>query len=617
MCRTWSETQTVSFVTRRLIFLLDESNGWCNCNVHIANGEVDQSECRVYGVLSYSCADGYERATEYPHCISPGQVSQQWDRTPSCQQKKCDYPIPNGAVSSSCKIGSICEYTCLFGYLRLQTSIKCNVSSNLWDGVNAHSLCFNKYQCPYDVPNGGLGINCRRRYGDTCGFWCSDGYQSSFKVNKVYCNSSQKWDPPLHSACTDILCSETVPNGRVHRSCSRRLFSNCSDLECDVGYYQFNKRLSDSMWCNAYGRWTWLEKSRPECTKIPPKYVCPQLQFENAKLSMPCNRTLGSECNFTCNSGCYHNPHSPRYLNNDNDGRIYCYSSSSYDRPMWVGILSNSVSCECLSTLYTLFGCIGGAIILVILGCIVIERIRRKRALLRNNNPVAYPSSISTVTRPSPNIAVIGSGNSVQQNNVPSTERNPATQTTVNDNTTTTLRNEHRAVEFQQDSTQNTGYCQQADQLCIPVAQRYSSTGIQVHRCMTNSVTEEPYHINNTPAERLPSYTAATDSPPNYNEIAEMPYIDTMALSYTAATLLNPNYYSTLETPNANSLVADRPPSYDAAVAEQNSGGISNCFTETSDIPPSYDETVGVPHNINTTADIPPDYNTTLNFRTN
>ena len=66
----------------------------------------------------------------------------------------------------------------------------------------------------------------------------------------------------------EILCPENIPNGRVHRSCSRRTRSGCSEFDCDSGYtiivYPPSYRPIDYL-CNTTGHWRWPKDTGPPC----------------------------------------------------------------------------------------------------------------------------------------------------------------------------------------------------------------------------------------------------------------------------------------------------------------------------------------------------------------
>ena len=236
-----------------------------------------------------------------------------------CIPKSCPDQIPNGALSESCSanVGTTCDFICNLRYSKVyRTRIKCETSTN-W-GINPHALCEHNslQQCPYEVPNGDLDLTCKRRPGDTCTFSCREGYRTP-KQNTVSCDSMLHWSQSLQSACKDILCPLTIPNGYVRQSCSRQYGSYCykDDYWCDTGYVK--PPAPPGLKCNASGQWQWSKHQGQPCFKE--EDMCPSL-IRNGKIVWHCERQAGSHCTYSCDPGCAQN-RSTVWLNCGEDGR--------------------------------------------------------------------------------------------------------------------------------------------------------------------------------------------------------------------------------------------------------------------------------------------------------
>ena len=523
------------------IFYLGGSNGGCSCSIPILNGHV--VTCRSEGRLFYSCDDGYEKATryEYPTCQGLRPLVQQWKPTPSCEPKACFSPIPNGYVTGPCTFGSSCGYYCSYGYRPAQANVTCDASTH-WT-VNPHSLCFNKLQCPYEIWNGYLDNTCRRRYGDTCHVLCTDGDKSN-KERTVYCNVSQTWEPPLFSACAEILCTTRIPNGRIQQSCPRRPESECSDFECDEGYIQNG---SIRIWCSDSGHWEWLKDSGPPCIK-----PCPELKFKNVEYSPQCERSPGSTCSFTCNTGCYSRGN--RYdivfcrvvdSANSSSSSTWSFDSTGIQSPS-TDIQSDFVSCDCtIGVIATMGGVFGWMLLASLLVCIAVC-CRRKRANSEGNAPVLHHQTTSAGRSRSPSRPTIsaisrwpqsGSSESAHHNSVPATE------------------------------CQSTSIAPPAESVVTTATQQREHSGIRIPHIEVSIITqdaefnsEQATSAYNSLAQRPPSYSISANMPPSYSATVQVPHSNNVFADVPTCYSMNG------EEPHSNNAIADSPPSYSAAM---------------------------------------------------
>ena len=236
-----------------------------------------------------------------------------------CIPKSCPDQVPNGALSEPCsaKVGSRCGYTCDSGYSKVyRTRIVCETSTN-WSR-NPHSLCQHNslQQCPYEVPNGDLDLSCNRLPGDTCTFSCREGYMAP-KQTTVTCDSMLHWSQSLQSACKEILCPITIPNGHITLSCSRRYGSYCYNdgYGCDPEYVK--PSTPPRLYCNASGQWQWYTTQGEPCFRE--EDMCPS-HIRNGDIVWHCDRQAGSHCTYSCDPGCTQN-RSTVWLNCEADGR--------------------------------------------------------------------------------------------------------------------------------------------------------------------------------------------------------------------------------------------------------------------------------------------------------
>ena len=305
-------------MTSICLFLLGTSSKKCDCEIpHGSLAWCSQS------LSSYSCDTGYDKTTAWPGWLTCSYSSGQWepiqwepmpppaDVAGLCIPKSCPDRIPNGALSQSCsaKVGSTCQYTCDPGYSKVYTDIVCETSTN-WSR-NPHALCKNDslQQCPYEVQNGDLDLNCKRRPGDSCTFSCREGYTAQ-NQKTVYCDTSLRWSQSLQSVCEYSVCPLTIPNGYISTSCSRKNGSICHDYWCDPGYANPSVpvlpdlpsvHVLPDLKCNASGQWQWDTVDGQPCFRE--EDLCPS-QIRNGKIALHCSRQPGSTCTYDCYPGC-------------------------------------------------------------------------------------------------------------------------------------------------------------------------------------------------------------------------------------------------------------------------------------------------------------------------
>ncbi|XP_078329575.1 E-selectin-like isoform X1 [Crassostrea virginica] len=145
--------------------------------------------------------------------------------------------------------------------------------------------------CPSSLENAVLSPDCLRRSGDSCSYFCAQGYVSS-TIEKLLCTTEGVWNTDTTKLCSMILCPSSLENAVLSPDCLRRPRDSCS-FSCAQGYEPSTK---DKLLCTTEG--VWNKNTTILCSII----LCPS-SLENAVFSPDCLRRPGDSCSFSCAQG--------------------------------------------------------------------------------------------------------------------------------------------------------------------------------------------------------------------------------------------------------------------------------------------------------------------------
>ncbi|XP_062612210.1 P-selectin-like, partial [Saccostrea cucullata] len=283
------------------------------CSQTIQEGHLINCRAHIGDTCQYECTSPFQINPSSPTITC--NTNREWshDTTDLCVQL-CVSTIPNGTLGSDCQrvIGSNCSFTCDMGYESSITSSHIICTSNgTWNKMT-DDLC--KLQlCVSTIPNGTLGSDCQRVIGSNCSFTCDTGYESSITSSHITCTSNGTWNKMTDDLCKLQLCSSTILNGTLDSDCQRLIGSNCS-FTCDTGYE--SSITSSNIICTSNGTWN---KMTDDLCKLQ---LCVST-IPNGTLGSDCQRVIGSNCSFMCDTG---------YESSITSSHIICTSNGTWNK---------------------------------------------------------------------------------------------------------------------------------------------------------------------------------------------------------------------------------------------------------------------------------------------
>ncbi|XP_060607016.1 complement factor H-like [Ruditapes philippinarum] len=236
---------------------------------------------KIGDACTFTCKPGYVKTTELAFCKN----DKMWHPEDACSAFKCGDKIKNGYLDKSCSmmVGSTCNYYCDKFYDPADKKGQAKCESSGWTPTE---LCKESICEDTSLTNGKVIGSCSKKIGIDCAVECNQGYVNM--TDKAFCRNDKKWYPL--NACTEYTCSVTIANGALDQSCSRAVGSTCS-YKCDKHY----NATSTQATCTADG---WSTASGNLCQAVS----CPS-SVPNGRISATCDLTVGSTCNYKCNSG--------------------------------------------------------------------------------------------------------------------------------------------------------------------------------------------------------------------------------------------------------------------------------------------------------------------------
>ncbi|XP_039702942.1 complement receptor type 2-like isoform X2 [Pteropus medius] len=267
----------------------------------------------VFGAtITYSCDKGYRLIGDSSAtCIVSDNIVI-WDKDmPFCESIPCESPpaISNGdfySSSSEFTYGMVVTYRCHVGQngkklfdLVGEKSIYCTSKDNqvgIWSSPPPQ--CINLVKCPVPkVENGIMESGFRHLFflNDTVMFKCKPGFIMKGS-NIVWCQSNNKWNPPLPRCFKGCLPPPQINHGNYNKM-DKEFFLIGQEVSysCESGYTLIGP---NPMQCTSLGTWS---HSAPKC-EVKSCDAIPR-QLLNGHVVAPSNLQLGAKVSFVCDEG--------------------------------------------------------------------------------------------------------------------------------------------------------------------------------------------------------------------------------------------------------------------------------------------------------------------------
>nr|KAF6394391.1 complement C3d receptor 2 [Rousettus aegyptiacus] len=267
----------------------------------------------VFGsTITFSCDKGYRLVGDSSATCIVSENLVIWDKDmPFCESIPCKSPptISNGSFYSSSSeftYGMVVTYRCHVGKngkklfdLVGEKSIYCTSKDNqvgIWSSPPPQ--CINLVKCPIpEVENGIMESGFRHLFflNDTVIFKCKPGFTMKGS-NIVWCQSNNKWNPPLPRCFKGCLPPPQIYHGNYNKM-DKEFFSIGQEVSysCESGYTLIG---ANPIQCTSLGTWS---HSTPEC-EVKSCDAIPR-QLLNGHMVAPSDFRLGAEVSFVCDEG--------------------------------------------------------------------------------------------------------------------------------------------------------------------------------------------------------------------------------------------------------------------------------------------------------------------------
>jgi len=260
---------------------------------------------------SYKCNKGYTLLGSPKSTCETKNGFTKWSKpTPFCKVTSCKIEhkdIFNGRVvcSDSNNRGSVCKFTCRYGFRRIGAfSLTC-LETNKWSNKKPFCQSIRCNPPRTSLKNGMVRCTNYNVVGSICRFQCNVGYElKGRRFSKCMDDGDKdvigKWSTKLpickliKPKCKPIM---QIANGKVTCSSKNNLKSTCS-YECDYGFALIG---SSQTICEGLGKPDWSNKP-PICKLLECNGVLPPLNGGMYICDPNTKYGLDYSCMFHCNN---------------------------------------------------------------------------------------------------------------------------------------------------------------------------------------------------------------------------------------------------------------------------------------------------------------------------